>query len=474
MLRLAVMGAVLGWCGVGAGGALAASVSLCVPSVSGQAVKSGACAAGAGTTVALPTSAADQQTLISILPHLSFIASGIDAKPTIRFSGVNVQIVDGSGHTTSVNGTGNLVLGYDETPGSQTGSHDLILGEKQAYTSYGSILGGYGNDVSGAYATALGGYGNVVSSAYSSVLGGCSNLVGTGTVSLSGVCSNTTSDNHDFASISGGAGNQATGISSALSGGQDNLASGSFAGVSGGAHNIAADTYALVAGGCGNVAGSGPIAFCDVGYGIKQGAEAVLGGNGNEANGEFPSVAGGTNNNSFGNSSTIAGGESNTSSSFVSSVGGGYLNNSGSGGSSIAGGEGNIASDQYSSIAGGCDNLASATATPGTPVKCSTGGVEAIFGGEYNVARLPLSSIAGGCLNLTGSGSALTTAGCDTTGEQAILGGAQNIALGLQSSISGGFDNGTVNEGTSILGGNRNIANASNCQTIPAAPNDTC
>jgi hypothetical protein len=44
--------------------------------------------------------------LISVLPYLSFSNSGIDGKATIKVSGANVQIVDGSGATSTVNGTG--------------------------------------------------------------------------------------------------------------------------------------------------------------------------------------------------------------------------------------------------------------------------------------------------------------------------------------------------------------------------------
>ena len=44
-------------------------------------------------------------TLLSMLPHMSFTSSGVGAKPTIRFTGVNVQIVSGSGATNGkVNG----------------------------------------------------------------------------------------------------------------------------------------------------------------------------------------------------------------------------------------------------------------------------------------------------------------------------------------------------------------------------------
>src|SRR5438105_7935709 len=81
----------------------------CVPTTAGQPVVSGgtgsAPSCGAGTTTVLaPT----------------FVASGVGGKPTVQFSGVNVQVVDGSGSTSTINGTGNLVLGYNGSPGTQT------------------------------------------------------------------------------------------------------------------------------------------------------------------------------------------------------------------------------------------------------------------------------------------------------------------------------------------------------------------
>jgi hypothetical protein len=82
------------WLGLLAGAASAQSVSLCVPT-SGS-VTAGACGGG-GTTVALPANVADQQTLISILPYVSFSSSGVGGKPTITFKGVNVQLVNGAG-----------------------------------------------------------------------------------------------------------------------------------------------------------------------------------------------------------------------------------------------------------------------------------------------------------------------------------------------------------------------------------------
>src|SRR5437764_1129197 len=74
----------------------------CVPATAGQPVLSGGTGStpscGAGTTSVLaPT----------------FVAAGVGGKATVQLSGVNVQIVDGAGSTSTLNGTGNLVLGYD-------------------------------------------------------------------------------------------------------------------------------------------------------------------------------------------------------------------------------------------------------------------------------------------------------------------------------------------------------------------------
>src|SRR3712207_9039769 len=73
--------------------------------------------------VAIPESAADQETLLAILPHISYTATGVGGKPTIRFSGVNVQVVSGSGATEgTVNGVGNLVVGYKDRKSTRLNS----------------------------------------------------------------------------------------------------------------------------------------------------------------------------------------------------------------------------------------------------------------------------------------------------------------------------------------------------------------
>ena len=104
-----------------------------------------------GDERALPSEAKEQEKLISILPHINYEAEGIDKQPTVQFSGINLQVIDGTGSETTIDGTGNLILGYDEKPGTQTGSHNLLLGGSgNSYSSYGGIVGGSGsNKISG-------------------------------------------------------------------------------------------------------------------------------------------------------------------------------------------------------------------------------------------------------------------------------------------------------------------------------------
>jgi hypothetical protein len=124
-------------------------------------------------------SQSEQETLKSILPYVKYVASGVGGKPTIQFSGANVQIVDGEGSTEATNGAGNLMLGYDENPNKevQTGSHNLVVGPEQRYTSYGAMLGGRDNKALGPYDFVVG-IANKASSEGSSVSGGFENTAG--------------------------------------------------------------------------------------------------------------------------------------------------------------------------------------------------------------------------------------------------------------------------------------------------------
>ena len=99
---------------------------------------------------------------------------------SVVFSGVNVFVNSGSGSTDgTVNGLGNLIVGYNEQGSSDfsTGSHNLIVGRSHSYSSYGGVLFGYNNVVTGTYSSVLGGLDNEVSGEDSAILGGAGNEV---------------------------------------------------------------------------------------------------------------------------------------------------------------------------------------------------------------------------------------------------------------------------------------------------------
>ncbi|MCH8504525.1 MAG: hypothetical protein LAT50_09400, partial [Ectothiorhodospiraceae bacterium] len=112
---------------------------------------------------------------------------------TVRFSAVNVQIVNGTGSTDgATNGLGNLILGYNEersgpatcTRGGRhnsgaadpatrcegwngewaesfkSGSHNLVAGIGNAYSGYGGVVLGENNAATGALTSVLGGENN--------------------------------------------------------------------------------------------------------------------------------------------------------------------------------------------------------------------------------------------------------------------------------------------------------------------------
>jgi hypothetical protein len=138
----------------------AASVALCVPTTAGQAAFSGGTAGGASCngakTVLMPDSVEDQQKLIDLLPYVTFKASGVGKKPTLRFTGLNMQIVKkeypGYGN---IDGTGNLIIGdsglkYSDqsvTDFRYSGSENLIVGGANQWRGRASAIFGESNRV---------------------------------------------------------------------------------------------------------------------------------------------------------------------------------------------------------------------------------------------------------------------------------------------------------------------------------------
>lgn len=145
---------------------------------------------------------------------------------TLRFSGVNLQLLSGSGSESSLNGLGNLIVGYNEGSGAQTGSGNLIMGTAaQEATSYGSILGGHGSKATGP-GTVVFGANNRASAEASTVVGGADNVA-------SGV----------FSMVGGGTQDEATALGSAAVGGTKNTASGPWSLARGGHELVASEFY---------------------------------------------------------------------------------------------------------------------------------------------------------------------------------------------------------------------------------------
>ena len=158
----------------------------------------------------------------------------------VFFEGCNVHVQNGLGSTSGspTNSFGNLILGYNEGAGlDRNGSHNLVIGQGHSYASYGGLVAGSGNTVSGPNASVAGGSLNMATAANASVSGGRSNQaispgasVSGGTQNIAGVSLSVGQD----ASVSGGFQNVASGFASSVSGGSGNEASANRASVSGG------------------------------------------------------------------------------------------------------------------------------------------------------------------------------------------------------------------------------------------------
>ena len=63
-------------------------------------------------------------------------------------TGANLHLLNGMGATQTTNGLGNLIVGYQALrndpafPDVRTGSHNLIVGDRHSYSSYGGIVVG--------------------------------------------------------------------------------------------------------------------------------------------------------------------------------------------------------------------------------------------------------------------------------------------------------------------------------------------
>lgn len=99
--------------------------------------------------------------------------------PHLLITGVNVHIRSGSQATDdggTPRGLGNLIIGYNEVNPSvglpRNGSHNLVMGKMNGFSSIGGAVLGQQNRITGQYATVLGGEMNMASGLSASVLGG--------------------------------------------------------------------------------------------------------------------------------------------------------------------------------------------------------------------------------------------------------------------------------------------------------------
>ena len=198
--------------------------------------------------------------LQALLADVTRIPSGVGGHDTLQFSGMNVQLVDGTGSTvcsdgtggtfdSNCNGQGNLIVGYAENPHgyARTGSHNIVGGLDNAWSSYGGAVLGQNNTITNDYATVTAGYGNSALEPGASVSGGAESSASGSMSSISGGSKQSASGSRS--AVSGGVSNVASGVSSSVTGGAFNSASAVQATVSGGNVRNAADTDDWVGGG---------------------------------------------------------------------------------------------------------------------------------------------------------------------------------------------------------------------------------
>jgi len=159
---------------------------------------------------------ADMTRVTALETKTQYISVDTAAKSTL-FSGCNVFVNDGSGSTEGMvtnaagDGLGNLIIGYNEKghraasdPDIRTGCHNLIVGEDNNYTAFGSLVAGRFSNSNGAISSICGGYGNTTSQTYTAILGGFANRAIGNVSSICGGRLNITDAASDSAVILGG------------------------------------------------------------------------------------------------------------------------------------------------------------------------------------------------------------------------------------------------------------------------------
>lgn len=167
------------------------------------------------------------------------------ASQTARFTGIDVQIVNGATPGVS-NGRGNLIVGNNalcthevyltrgdcvahggiwQDQGRQ-GSHNLVVGSAHSYDAYGGTVLGIANEVRGSGTVVSGGSRNTSDGFGSSVSGGLWNRAAGNGNSVSGGLLNSATSGDGASVVSGGWNNLAAGFRATVSGGVNRAANG--------------------------------------------------------------------------------------------------------------------------------------------------------------------------------------------------------------------------------------------------------
>ncbi|KAF7775249.1 hypothetical protein PCIT_a1398 [Pseudoalteromonas citrea] len=211
---------------------------------------------------------------------------------TLVINGCNLHLANGSNKThqhsdgtSSANGLGNLILGYNVintstgTPEqAHSGSHNLVIGDGHNYQSTGAIIAGANNRVTSRSAVVAGVF-NQVNGIASTVLSGSYHEVHGDYSIIFGGAANTIAAGVNWGSISAGESHNVEAHLASIVGGRHNTAKARASAISGGQFNETSGEYSVVVGGSLNKATAR--------------AAVVLGGRYNEANGEISTVAGG-------------------------------------------------------------------------------------------------------------------------------------------------------------------------------------
>lgn len=286
--------------------------------------------------------------------------------------GLNLHIRNGAGPNDR-DGSGNLVLGYDEGGVNGIGSHNVVIGPGHEYTGQAAFVSGTDHVATAWYSSLLGGERNTTVIVGAVCVGGADNVADAGWSAALGGRGNRASGLHALAA--GGIQAYAFGAGSAVLGGENGAAIGAHSAVRGGIQGRAEGVCATTSGGS-SARASGDHASAIGGRfaraiggrsvalggfaGQAQGNSAVVcGGSECQATGSLGVAIGGRANEVRGPVCVVVGGEQNVAlaGSTYGSLTGGLNNTVGGFASSNSGGSGRWVTATYGWVAGGLFEL---------------------------------------------------------------------------------------------------------------------